>query len=957
MFENFNPQEHLSQSIEALRQSDAYKYLNAQQFAAATYPLSSFLVLAGAGSGKTSVLIKRLRYLIETIGLHGKDIMAVTFTNKAAGEIRSRAYGELNRIQKANEVNDMTIGTFHSICLRMMKEFNEYLPLNAKESEIIDSDARELLILRLMEMGYLPSSSDQSTYLRASQRIQRLLLNIEHEISQFEYKISDEQSGEKNQERLSALNLGLNKLKDCKYQVSLLLDFVGGEKKSTKVNLLGDTAKTNVNIVSGILSAIDAFKESGYRHNNLSSASKYKHYFATEKIGNLTVPSITLRYMSEQDYYNYLAIFLYQEYEKYLLDHNMLDFSDLLISMVEVFSNNEEARNIVRNRYKVVMVDEFQDTNTLQYRWLKLVSGDNTSVMIVGDDDQSIYGWRGGHPEYMRYFLTDFKKPLATGLELPSQAYYEERLAQVGEVEMIKLEQNYRSTYHILSVANNAIKFNQNRLDKTLFTKRDPSQAETVKVVSFSHPTLQATWVANDILAQIERTKNTPEPLTFKDFAVIYRNNSSSNAIDRAFVRHNIPHIIYGGYNFYKRKEIRDALVWLNFALNPENDLYFEMVCNQIPMTKRPNPSASLDGAKRGFEPKMIDFVKKESKRTSCNHVLAMYNIAVRFNKELQGESSPNSVMRNGQYAEFLNDKTSMKIGQSCLDFARFLGYVFEPLSSASSLHECVELILKRSQNLQYHQALLDAEIAKEKNERGTSRKTTNANKIQDLQRYIENVNAFIQGASEYQNTTEEYAQMSIAEKLREWLQEISLLTDKENAAKTERVTMMTVHSSKGLEFNRVYLIDMNDRVFSSTSSDEPEEEMRLFYVAVTRAKSELVISSSGGISDYLDMTLSFNQHTQDFGCFSGYTIDNLKTISNPNGEFSLREHSLDRGLLGKILYKDREAIENAKITEKPPKFQNYHKAQSQWQGVRSQNTAEAGSSMEDFKQIFDLNY
>ena len=160
----------------------------------------------------------------------------------------------------------------------------------------------------------------------------------------------------------------------------------------------------NLSYVKEVISCIGNFKESGYRSSDLSTSPEYKRYYERKTFRNLTLPSVICRPMSAYDYYILIAMFLYEEYESYMLDTNMLDFSDLLISMVEVFTHNEDAREKVRKQFKAIMVDEFQIPNTLQYRWLKLITGEETAVMIVGDDDQSIYGFRGAHPEYMRYF-------------------------------------------------------------------------------------------------------------------------------------------------------------------------------------------------------------------------------------------------------------------------------------------------------------------------------------------------------------------------------------------------------------------------------------------------------------------------------------------------------------------------------------------------------------------------
>lgn len=403
--------------------------LNDRQREAVTAALSNLLVLAGAGSGKTRVLVHRIAYLMAAHQVSPFEILAVTFTNKAAAEMRGR-------IEKLHGIpmNHMWVGTFHGLSHRLLR--THYLEAKLPQTfQIIDSD-------------------DQ---LRLIKRIHR------------------------------AMNLD-----EKRWQPKQSQWF------------------------------INHHKENGRRANEIV--------------------------VERADYTTEQLQAIYLDYEAMCERSGLVDFTELLLRSYELLANHETVREHYQNRFSHVLVDEFQDTNTIQYRWLKAIAGKNSFMMAVGDDDQSIYSWRGAQVKNLHHFTRDFKN-----------------------VQTIRLEQNYRSTKIILDAANAVIEKNKDRLGKTLWT--ESSHGEKITLFEAYHEREEASFVISTI-------KSLSRNESLNDFAILYRSNAQSRVLEEALLEAKIAYRIYGGFRFFERAEIKDALAYLRMLVNPQDDAALERVIN-----------------------------------------------------------------------------------------------------------------------------------------------------------------------------------------------------------------------------------------------------------------------------------------------------------------------------------------------------------------------------------------
>jgi len=406
-----------------------FKGLNERQCEAVTSPLGNTLVLAGAGSGKTQVLVSRIAWLIEEQHLSPHGILAVTFTNKAAGEMRARLNNML-----ATPVLGLWVGTFHGLCHRLLRR-------HYKEA-------------KLPEQFHILDSEDQA----------RMIKRV-----------------------ITSLNLDLDQ-----WPVKQAQSFINGRK------------------------------DEGIRAQHINT----QHYG----------PGKTL-------------VAIYRAYEQACQTAGVIDFAELLLRTLELLRDNQEILAHYRQRFQAILVDEFQDTNTIQYAWIRLLAGDTAAVFVVGDDDQSIYGWRGAKVENILQFSRDIK-----------------------ETHIIRLEQNYRSTATILQAANTLITNNSSRMGKDLWT--DGDAGEKILIYSAFNELDEARFVAERIMMEINEGKNADE------IAVLYRSNAQSRVLEEALLRAGIAYRIYGGMRFFDRAEIKDTLAYLRILVNPDDDTAFERIVN-----------------------------------------------------------------------------------------------------------------------------------------------------------------------------------------------------------------------------------------------------------------------------------------------------------------------------------------------------------------------------------------
>ena len=605
--------------------------LNAAQREAVTLPCGRTLVLAGAGSGKTRVLTHRAAWLLQVQGASAYSVLAVTFTNKAAAEMRGRI-GELVGISAGG----MWVGTFHGL-------------------------AHRLLRLHWREAGL-------------SQRFQ--ILDAE------------------DQRRLIRRTLRQLEIDETRWPPRQIQGF------------------------------INARKDEGRRPGDLEP----------------------------QDAYSEQMRCFYQAYEEACRAGGLVDFAELLLRCYELLRADPALLEHYRRRFRHVLVDEFQDTNRIQYEWLCLLMDRESDVFIVGDDDQSIYGWRGARVENMQRLRRDE----------PS-------------TRVLRLEQNYRSTRTILDAANALIACNSSRLGKRLWTQG--AVGEPIAVYAAFSELDEARFVVERIRALIES-----EGYARGDCAVLYRSNAQSRAFEETLLGRGIPYRVYGGLRFFERAEIKDALAYLRLLVNRDDDASFERVIN--------TPA-------RGIGAKTLDALR--SRARLCQSSLAR---------------AASDLLATGGLAGRAARATSA--------FIELLDRLSEPLA-AQTLAEQIEAVLARC-GLREH-------YAKDRSERGLDR--------------LENLDELISAARTFEQVREADDEM---DGLTAFLAHAALEAGEAQAGQWEDgVQLMTLHSAKGLEFPVVFLVGLEEGLFPHRMAlDEPgrlEEERRLCYVGITRARERLLLS------------------------------------------------------------------------------------------------------------------
>lgn len=607
-----------------------YDTLNDRQKEAVFCTEGPLLVLAGAGTGKTRVLTHRIAYLIEERGINPWNIMAITFTNKAAGEMRERVD---NLVGFGSE--SIWVSTFHSSCVRILRRFIDHLGYNTNFS-IYDTD-------------------DQKTLMR------QILKKMELDPKAF-----------RDRAMLSVISSAKNELMS---------------PDEFRVNAEGD--------------------------------------WRAKKIAEV-----------------------YQNYQEELKKNNALDFDDLIFKTVELFRTNADVLEYYQERFQYIMVDEYQDTNTAQFRLIELLARKYKNLCVVGDDDQSIYKFRGANISNILDFESAFPG-----------------------AKVIKLEQNYRSTGRILDAANAVIRNNQGRRDKTLWT----ANGEGVPVVF--HQYEQAYEEADGIVRDILK-----DGRDYQDYAVLYRTNAQSRLLEEKCIEHNVPYRLVGGVNFYQRKEIKDILSYLKTIANGQDDLAVQRIIN---VPKRGIGAASIG--------KITAWASEQG--------MSFYDACVR------AAAVPGLGKAVGKVAVFTSQIEDFR----------------DALNGGATIREVMEQILADTG----YQEELEAE-----GEIG-------------FQTRMENIEELMNKAVSYSEDAEHPS-------LAEFLEQVALVADVDRMDDSKsQVTLMTLHSAKGLEFPVVYLSGLEDGLFPSRISimsddrTEIEEERRLCYVGITRAKERLVITAS----------------------------------------------------------------------------------------------------------------
>jgi len=615
-------------------------YLNPIQVQAASTIDGPLLLLAGAGSGKTRVLIYRMAHLVNS-GINPFNILAITFTNKAAKEMKERAEHIVER------GGDIWVSTFHSFCCRVLRRDIDKIGMD-RSFTILDSDD--------------------------SERLMKLLLK--------EMNINDKQFPAK-----SVLS-EIGKQKDELVGPDEYAMFAGGD-------------------------------------------------FRLAVIANL-----------------------YKAYQARLKQNNSLDFDDIIGKTVELFSARPEVLNRYQERFMYIMVDEYQDTNTAQYQLIRLLSAKYQNLCVVGDDDQSIYGWRGANIRNILDFEKDFKNAVT-----------------------IKLEQNYRSTDVILDAANAVIVNNKNRKGKALWTEK--SGGTPIRYHNADDEYAEADFVADTIQTAFDKGTN------YRDFAILYRLNAQSRVLEEKLMRRNIRYRIYGGVRFYERKEVKDVLAYLKTVANPYDEVSLRRIIN---VPRRGIGDVALDSAAQ----------------FAVTNDLPLYESLLRINEYSDSKARNKNIEAFTEMMEAFRQATQ-----------------FLPVSGL------LRLILDKSG----YTMSLSAENTDESRDR------------------LKNVEELISKAVEFEKADLETTHLEPGEivtdekSLAAFLEEVALIADIDNYNENEdAVTLMTLHSSKGLEFPQVFLAGFEENVFPSYRAimyggeKEIEEERRLCYVGITRAKEQLYL-------------------------------------------------------------------------------------------------------------------
>jgi len=635
------------------------------------------LVFAGAGSGKTRVLTYKIAYLVDSVGLPPEHILAVTFTNKAAQEMKVRIHELVD-----NELKGITIGTFHSIGAMILRR----------------------------EISRLGWSSDFTIY---DQTDSKALIK----------------------QTIKSLDLDLKMY----------------DPKSTQIK---------------ISNAKNSMQNSDFL---LSSASNINE----EKIAQI-----------------------YSEYEKSLKDNNALDFDDLLIKPIEIFNKYSQVLEYYRNKFQYVLVDEYQDTNKPQFDFIYQLTQIRQDIFVVGDDDQSIYGWRGADISNILNFNNSYKN-----------------------AKIVKLEENYRSTQNILDAAWSVVSKNIQRQDKKLWTEN--SKGEKIELLSAFNEHDEANQIINHI-TKIRDTKN----ISYNNFLILYRTNSQSRAIEDSLIKNGILYNIIGGVKFYDRKEVKDVLSYIRILVNPNDKISFERIVN-FPI--------------RGI-----------------------------------GKTSIQNILSN------LKDSNIIKSLESLDDFNL-------RAKQSISIKKFVKMINKFSKRIKKG---LPSELVKELLTEIKLKEYYLNNATQESIDRWNNIAELVSGIADYEKNTENPT-------LTGYLEEVSLFTDiNQWNDSDDKVTMMTIHSSKGLECDYVYIVGLEDGLFPIIrvfEDEDIEEERRLFYVALTRAQLQVVLSYAktrrkfGSEPIPTNKSRFINEIPENLINISNLKSSNKKILFNQNSDFDIK--------------------------------------------------------------------
>ncbi len=654
--------------------------LNLAQQQAVQTTEGPLLILAGAGSGKTTVLVNRIAYMIENCGIMPYHILAITFTNKAAKEMKTRISAKLEGGE------DIWASTFHSLCVRILRR---------------DCD----------RLGY-----ERSFVIYDTQDTKTLL-------------------------------------KECIKELNL------DDKIFTPNVLYGEISRAKDDMLDP------------KRFENM-----YASDFRMSKIAAV-----------------------YKLYQSKLAANNAMDFDDLIVNTIRLFEENEEVLSYYHNRFRYIMVDEYQDTNNAQYKLIYLLASKHRNLCVVGDDDQSIYKFRGANIKN----ILDFEK-------------------HFPDAQIIKLEQNYRSTKNILDAANAVIAHNRKRKGKDLWT--DGEAGDEICIYHGDDERDEAGFVTKEIDRMVSELN-----YSFKDFAILYRTNAQSRVLEDTLLRHGLPYRVLAGLRFYDRKEIKDAIAYLRVLVNPNDTVSLKRIINE---PKRGIGDTSVNKAdviaqRDGVG--IFEVISNAASHPDISRAAAKFNVFVEMIRSLQARMAELSVA------------------------------------------DLVDAVLNESG----YRAALVAE-----------------NSIEAKTR-LENLDELLSAVQEFEKTEHETPGLA------GFLEEISLVSDIDNYDEDQpTITLMTIHAAKGLEFPVVFIVGTEEGLFPSMRSmledEELEEERRLCYVAITRAKTKLYITHAAsrmlfGQTKYAPASRFIGEIPSELTmCFEGRRASERRRISaSQNTDFS----------------------------------------------------------------------
>ena len=613
--------------------------LNDKQLEAMKYTQGPLLVLAGAGSGKTSVITRKIAYLVQHCGIPAYKITAMTFTNKAAREMKERVSKLLSR----EESKGLSVSTFHTFGLNLLRLELKHTPLKNNFS-ILDADDCKRILMDLMHRDNLSGAESKDLIAKAMK------------------KISDWKN-----------------------------DLIAPEQAHT-------TCETQEDV-------------------------QFAH--------------------------------LYQLYERNLRAYNAVDFDDLIVMPTRLLQDNPEVRDKWQNRVRYLLVDEYQDTNTAQYILVKLLVGVMGQFTAVGDDDQSIYAWRGAKPENMAQLKEDFHN-----------------------LKVIKLEQNYRSTSRILKAANSVIENNPHIFDKKLWS--DKGHGEEIRVITCRNDDDEAERVVKDLL-----THKLMQGKSWKDYAILYRGNFQARELETQLRQMQIPYKLSGGQSFFARAEIKDVMSYLRLIINPEDDSAFLRIINT---------------PKRAIGPVTLEKLGLFAQETNQSLLAAAgdQRLSLSLPKKATSQLLEFYEFLDGFTRNLLEDDEPVPIIRQMMNEAGYIDYVKEQAATP----------------------------AQEKTK-------------------LDNIEVLYSSIQSLINRAEDVDEKNIESVIRKMVL-LDMLEQQQEEQDTDKVNLMTLHAAKGLEFPYVYMIGLEEEILphkNSIAAETVEEERRLMYVGITRARQGLTLT------------------------------------------------------------------------------------------------------------------